>query len=323
MRQVMIHEFGGLAAMRVEEEPQPQPAAGEVLADVHFAGLNPIDYKMRDGSSGMCRRMTLPCGLGREFAGQVVAAGPGVDLDELGLPEGSWVFGIRDHTDTRGCYAEQITINAHTLAPIPADGDVADLSHWAGLALVGLTAMDALDRARLAPGETVLVHGGSGGVGQMLIPMALARGAEHVWATGRAVNAERIRQLGATPIPYDGINWREAIDDATDGRGVDVVLDTHYFETFIPSLDHLADGGRIVALPTLADLTPAHARGIEAAVPGIEPTRAALDHLARAFVAGDLPLEVSEVIAMDEVQRAHRQLEHGHTRGKLILDVSA
>ncbi len=318
---MMIHEFGGPAAMRVEEVPEPQPAAGEVLVDVHFAGLNPIDYKMRDGSSGMCRKMTLPSSLGREFAGQLVAAGPGVDLPGLGLEEGGWVFGIRDHSDARGCYAERLTIRADTVAPLPDDADVQDLTHWAGLALVGLTAMNALDRARLAPGETVLVHGGSGGVGQVLIPMALARGAGHVWATGRAQNADRIRQLGATAIPYDGVDWREAIDEATEGRGVDVVIDTHYFETFLPSLDHVADGGRIVALPTLADLTPARERGIEAAIPGIEPTRAALDRLARAFVDGSLPLEVSEVIPLDEVQRAHRQLEHGHTRGKLILDV--
>lgn len=318
MRQVTIHEFGNPSVLRLEEVPDPELLPGDVLVDVDFAGLNPLDHKMRDGSSGLARAMVLPCSVGREFAGTIVAAADDVDLEARGLAVGQQVFGMRPHSDLRGCYAERIAVGADVVAPVPA-GELDPA--WAGLALVGLTATAALDDARLAEGETVLVHGGTGGVGQVLIPMALARGAARVFATGRAENAARIEELGATPIPHDEGDWQARLVELTDGRGVDVIIDTHYFSTFLPSLDHLADGGRIVALPTLADLTPAHERDIEAHIPGIEPTRAKLDRLARDFVAGDLPLEVSEVLPLDEVRRAHEQLETGHTRGKLILAV--
>lgn len=316
----MIHEFGGPSVMHVAEVSEPGLAPGEVLIDVHHAGLNPLDYKMRDGSSGLCPNMTLPCSLGREFAGQVLAGAFDVDLDALGIPVGSWVFGLRANTDLRGCYGERITVDASTVAPIPAGGEE-DLVAFAGLALVGSTAVGTLNQARIAAGETVLIHGGSGGVGQLLIPMALQRGASTVWATGRAANAQRIRELGAEPIPYDAVNWREYLLDATAGHGVDVIIDTHYFQTFLPSLDHLADGGRIVALPTLADLTPAKQRGIDASISKLLPTRDVLDELASGYVNGLLPLEVSEVLPLADVRRGHEQLESGHTRGKLILDV--
>lgn len=320
MRQITIHEFGPPSVMRIEEVAEPELLPGEVLVDVHYAGLNPLDYKMRDGSSGLSARMMLPCSLGREFVGRLVAAAPDVDLAEHDLVGDQWVFGMRPHSDVRGTYAERISVGVGAVAPVL---DEASVRHYGGLALVGLTALEAVDQAGIAPGDTVLVHGGSGGVGQLLIPLALRAGAKQVWATGRAVNAQRITDLGATAIPYDGVDWQETLRDATGGRGVDAVIDTHYFKTFLPSLDHVADGGSIVALPSLADLTPAEERGITARVPGIAPTRVKLDRLAGAFAAGELPLEVSEVLPLDEITAAHEQLESGHTRGKLILDVRA
>jgi NADPH:quinone reductase-like Zn-dependent oxidoreductase len=267
----------------------------------------------------MAKDLTLPAGTGREMAG--IVRGAGADLDEAelasrGLAPGTRVFGMRDPGDRRGVAAEMIVIGADDLAPIPGETAMEDLPRWAGLALAGLT-------ARIAPGSTVLVHGGSGGVGQLLIPMALEAGASRVWATGRAANAERLRELGALPIAYDEGDWREEIHRATDGRGVDVVLDTHYHSTFVPSLDVVAEGGVVVPLPTLADLTPAHERGIEAHVPRIRPGRDRLDRLAQGVRSGRYPLEVSEVLPLEDISRAHELLEHGHTRGKLVLDVSA
>lgn len=323
MRQITIHEFGSPSVMKIEDVQEPTLMPGEVLVDVHYAGLNPLDYKIRDGSSGLASKVSLPSSLGREFVGRIVAAADDVDLDQLGLESDGWVFGMRAHSDLRGTYAERIAVSTDHLAPVPGGVDDESLCFFGGLALVGLTALEAVRLAEINAGDTVLVHGGSGGVGQLIIPIALKQGAAKVWATGRAVNAERIMELGATPIAYDGVNWRDEIEEATAGRGVDAVIDTHYFQTFLPSLDHVADGGRIVALPTLADLTPAEERGIKASVPGIAPSREKLDKLAAWFVDGTLPLEVSEVVTMDEIRDAHEQLERGHTRGKLILDVRA
>lgn len=328
MREIRFDSFGGPEVLTLHDDaPVPEPGPEEVLVQVGFVGLNPLDYKIRDGSSGRAKDLTLPAGTGREMAGTVIGAGSGLDEAELGsrgLTVGTRVFGMRGPSDSRGVAAEVIAISADDLAPIPGETAEEDLPRWAGLALVGLTAIAVVqDTARIAERETVLIHGGTGGVGQLLIPMALEAGASQVLATGRAANAERIRELGATPIPYDTSDWGEEVQRLTDGRGVDVVLDTHYHSTFLPSLDQLADGGRIVALPSLADLSPALERGIEARVPSIVPGRDRLDRLAQGIRSGRYPLEVSEVLPLAQIAEAHRRLEEGHTRGKLVLDVRA
>lgn len=326
MREIRYDRFGGPEVLTLHTDaPAPEPAADEVLVEVSFAGLNPLDYKIRDGSSGRAKGLELPAGTGREMAGVVIGAGSGLDEAELGsrgLTPGTRVFGMRGPEDSRGVAAEVIAISVDDLAPIPGEFPEEDLARWAGLSLVGLTAIATVqDTARIAEGESVLVHGGAGGVGQLLIPMALEAGTSSVLATGRAANAERIRELGATPIAYDSTDWAEEVRRLTDGRGVDVVLDTHYHSTFLPSLDQLAPGGRIVALPSLADLSPALERGIEARIPAIVPGRDRLDRLAQGIRAGRYPLEVSEVLPLAEIAEAHRRLEEGHTRGKLVLDV--
>lgn len=324
MREILFDRFGGPDVLTIRpESPRPEAGEGEVLVEVAYAGLNPLDHKIRDGSSGRAEGLELPAGTGREMVGTVLSAGPDLDEAELasrGLAPGTRVFGMRGPQDQRGVMAEVIAISADDLAPIPDSVPEENLPRWAGLALAGLTAIATVrDAAGIREGHTVLIHGGSGGVGQLLIPMAIEAGASQVWATGRADNAERIRELGAVPIPYDTGNWQEEIHRLTDGRGVDVVLDTHYHSTFVPSLDHVTEGGLVVTLPTLADLTPAHERGVEATVPRIKPGRDRLDRLVQGIRAGRYLLEVSQVLPLDEIARAHSLLEDGHTRGKLVL----
>lgn len=316
MREIILETFGDPDVLTLREDaPAPPRGDGEVLVRVHYAGLNPLDYKMRDGSSGQCQRMSLPQGVGRELLGAVLEADAA-----SGFTPGQRVFGMRPMSDIRGTYAEIVSLPAEGLCALPA-GSENDLA-FAGLALVGLTALAIIeDAAHVREGETVLIHGGTGGVGQMLIPLAREAGASRIWATGRAVNAERIRELGADPIAYDETDWEADIDRATGGRGVDVVIDTHYFSTFLPSLDHVADGGRIVAVPSLADLSPAHERGIGAAIPQLVVTRERLQRLADGRAAGRYPLEVGRIYAPDGIAQAHRELETGHTRGKLLLDL--
>ncbi|WP_058234858.1 NADP-dependent oxidoreductase [Devriesea agamarum] len=329
MRAITLHEFGSPKVLTLEELPDPEPSPGEVRIRVLAAGLNPLDYKMRDGSSGMCSRMSLPTGLGRELCGVVEALGDGVPDTPLpsadgSVPDtatliGSTVFGMRRPSDTRGCYADEAVIALDELAAVPAGGDPLT---YGGLALAGLTALTAVeDQARIREGETVLVHGGSGGVGQIIVALARAAGAR-VLATCSAANIDRVRSLGAEPFDYTGTGqdaWPAAVLRATDGNGINAVIDTHYFSTFVPSLDVLAPAGRIVVLPTLADTTPATARGIEVHVPSVAPHRARLQRLTELVTDGTLSVEVSEVFPLDEVARAHALLETGHTRGKIIL----
>lgn len=322
MREIIIDTFGTPDVLQLRESAPPAAGPGDVLVSVAFAGLNPIDYKMRDGSSGQAKNLELPAVLGREMSGHVIGAADDVDLEALGMPVGSPVFGVRTLGDMRGAYAETIAFSAHDLCPVP--GAEPDLRAYAGLALAGTTAQTALeDDARLRPGETLLVHGGTGGVGQLLIPLALQAGAARVLATGRAENAERIRELGGEPIAYDTEDWAERVLAETRGRGVDVVIDLHYFTTFLPSLDVLADDGRIVAVPSLADLAPARERGIRASVTRMSPSRGRLQQLAQGHASGLLPLEVAAVLPLAEAGRGHEVLESGHARGKIVLETHA
>lgn len=328
MREILFDRFGGPDVLTLRTgSPRPEPGDGEVLVQVSYAGLNPLDHKIRDGSSARAQGLRLPAGTGREMAGTVIEAGPGLDAAELaslGLSPGTRVFGMRGPEDDRGTVAEVIAIAAADLAPIPDTVPDEHLPRWAGLALAGLTAIATVqDTARIGAGQRVLVHGGSGGVGQLLIPMALEAGAATVWATGSARNADRLRELGAEPIPYDEHDWQEAIREATGGEGVDAVLDTHYFSTFLPSLDLVREGGIVVPLPSLADLSPARERGIRAEIPRIVVGRDRLDHLVQGMRSGAYPLEASRVLPMERISEAHGLLEEGHTRGKLVIEVSA
>lgn len=322
MRAVVIDRFGGPEVMVVRELDEPGPAAGEVAVRVRYAGLNPVDHKMRDGSNRLARRMELPAGLGREVSGELAGAGDGVDLDALGLGLGGLVCGGRGPDDVRGCYQQVVVLPAERVAALPADADDALVQAAAALPVAGLTALAAVERhARVQPGDLVLVHGGSGGVGQLVVQLAVAAGAR-VWATGRAANAARLRALSAEPIAHDQQDWQAVVDEATGGRGMDAIIDTHYHSTFVPSLDHVAPGGRVAVLPTLADLAPAEERGVEASIVEATGDRHDLARLVGLVSSGQLDVEVSDVVGMGGVRAAHERLEQGHTRGKLLLDPS-
>ena len=145
-----------------------------------------------------------------------------------------------------------------------------------------------------------------------MVQLAVRAGAR-VWGTASAEKADRVRSLGATPVDY------RAEDVFAVVPAPDVVLDGVYFGTFEPSLEHLAEGGRIVVLPTLADLTPARDRGIEAHIPSIAPDRSVLTEVASLLASGELSIEVGRTYPLTDAAEAHRLLEGGHSRGKVVL----
>lgn len=309
MRQVQIDRFGGPEELYVAEAADPRPGPGQVVVRVETAGVNPLDYKVRDGSSGLAKKITadmFPLVLGRECCGIVAEVGPGADLEV-----GQRVFGMVGHGDPAGrCYAEQVAVDASALASAP-EGVPSEV--LGGTALVAYTASAAVhELARVRAGETVLVHGAGGGVGQLMVQLAVQAGAR-VWGTASAAKVDRVRALGATPVDYAGEDFRAVVPSP------DVVLDAVYFDTFEPSLDHLAEGGRIVVLPTLADLGPAQERGIEAHIPAIAPDRVVLERVGAGLASGDLSIEVSETFSPEQAGEAHRLLEGGHARGKVVL----
>lgn len=311
MRQIQIDRFGGPEELYVADAADPEPGPGQVLVRVKVAGVNPLDYKIRDGSSGIAKKITpemFPVVLGRECCGVIEKAGDGADLEV-----GQRVFGMVDLANAAGgCYAEKVVLDAAAVTRAPEETDSTVLG---GAALASLTAWAAVhELGRVQAGEKVLVHGAGGGVGQLMVQLVVLSGAE-VWGTASAGKAERIRELGATPVDYRNQDFRSAVPSP------DLVLDGVYFDTFEASLDHLAEGGRIVVLPSLADLTPAKERGIEAHIPSIAPDREVLDRIASLLADGSLSIEVSETFGMDQAAEAHRLLEEGHARGKVVLDL--
>ncbi|HHV21550.1 MAG TPA: NADP-dependent oxidoreductase [Propionibacterium sp.] len=313
MRAALIDRFGGPDELYVGEAPVPEPAADEVLVKVLAAGTNPLDYKIRDGSSGIAKKLTpddFPLILGRECCGVIEALGSGV----TGFEVGQTVFGMPALTHPAGCYAEFVAMPIDCLAPVP---DGADPILFGGTALVLSTALTAaVDQGRVQQGEKVLIHGGTGGVGQLSVQLCLRAGAE-VWATASTRNQDRLVELGAHPIDYSTQEFTQV------SPKMDLIIDGAYFDTFLPSLDHLVDGGRIVVLPSLADLSPAKERGIEAHIPVFGPMPDRLAALAPDIAAGALSIEIARVLPLEQVADAHRELETGHSRGKIVLDLRA
>lgn len=313
MRAAVIDRFGGPEQLRTTQDaPRPQVGEGDVLVRVLTAGVNPLDYKIRDGSSGMCARLRdedFPLILGRECCGVVEEIGSGVE----GFFVGDRVFGMAPLTHKGSCYAEFAALPAESLAHAPAGVDDAVLG---GLALVGLTAWVAVhDLARVTSDDVVLVQGGGGGVGYVAAQLAAATGAQ-VYATASARHADRLAAAGITHVDYTAQDYRDATPRPT------VIIDGVYFGTYPAELDHLADGGRIVLLPSLADLGPAKERDIPAFIPTISPDRARLDALAARVADGSLRFDVADTLPLEQVADAHRALESAHAPGKLVLRVA-
>ncbi|HYP15043.1 MAG TPA: zinc-binding dehydrogenase [Bryobacteraceae bacterium] len=244
MKAMILKSFGGPEAFELCDVPKPVPDAGQVLVRVHATSINPLDYQIRRGDySDMVQ---LPAITGHDVSGVVEAVGPGVTT----LSPGEEVWYTPQIFGGPGSYAEY-----HVAAQGIVGRKPPSLSHLeaASLTLVGGTAWEALVvRAALRVGESILVHGGAGGVGHVAIQLARAMGAR-VFTTVREANFEFARSLGAdVVIDYGNVDYVDAIARETGGRGVDVVFDTIGGNTLSRSPDALAQLGRVVTIVDIA-----------------------------------------------------------------------
>jgi NADPH:quinone reductase-like Zn-dependent oxidoreductase len=217
MRALVLEEFGG--ALVLTELAKPVAGTGQVLVRVEASGVNPLDTKIRAGQAGHAQSK-LPAVLGLDLAGVVEAVGDGV----TGFRPGDAVYGMTGGVgDLPGSLAEYAAVDARLLAPRSA---ALTAREAAALPLVVITAWEGLvDRANVRAGQRVLIHGGAGGIGQVAVRIAVARGAE-VFATGSARSLTTIRELGATPIDYTATPVADYVAEHTGGEGFDVVYDT-------------------------------------------------------------------------------------------------
>ena len=217
MAAAVLEEFGAQLTLRSLARPSASP--GTVVVRVAASGVNPLDTKIRTGSAAHAR-VTPPAVLGLDLAGVVEEVGEGVD----GFSVGDEVFGLTGGVgEVQGSLAEYAAVDADLLAPKPAS---LSMTEAAALPLSVVTAWEGLvDRAAVSEGQTVLIHGGAGGVGHIAVQLAAARGAT-VYATGTGADLDRIRSLGAEPIDYRTTSVEEYVATATQGEGFDVIFDT-------------------------------------------------------------------------------------------------
>jgi len=297
MKAVRIHAYGGPDTLVYEDAPRPRPGEGEALVRIHAAGVNPLDWKMRQGAT-----YPLPFILGWDVAGVVEELGAGADTD--GVAPGNAVYALRDF-DGGGAYAEYIAVRADELAPKPAVLDAVR----AAVPLAALTAWQALvDHAAVSAGQTVLIHGAAGGVGTFAVQIARALGAR-VLATAVARDGDLLRELGAERV----------VDDTTtrfeeQARDVDVVLDTIGGETRARSWGVLRTGGVLVSTivtPPAENEAPAGVRGLSLLV---QPSRDGLARIGALIDAGQMRPIVETVLPLAEARRAHELGQGGRTR---------
>ncbi|QIG91689.1 MULTISPECIES: zinc-dependent alcohol dehydrogenase family protein [unclassified Bradyrhizobium] len=225
---------------RLTDILRPQPGPGQVLVRVHASGVNPLDLKIAAGQAAHARQ-PLPAILGIDLSGVVEAIGPGV----TGLRRGDEVYGMTGGVGgLQGSLADYAAVDADLLAPKPAN---LTMREAAVLPLIFITAWEGLvDRAHVAAGQKVLVHGGAGGVGHIAIQIARAFGAD-VYGTGSSNSLALIERLGATPIDYAGETVEDYVTRHTQGRGFDIVFDTVGGATLDASFNAVRRFGHVVS----------------------------------------------------------------------------
>ena len=318
MKAMILKSFGGPDSFELSDVPKPVPQAGQVLVRVHATSINPLDYQVRRGDYPDL--VPLPAITGHDVSGVVEAIGPGVSA----FAPGDEVWYTPQIFDGQGSYAEYHVAAESIIARKPAS-----LSHLeaASLSLVGGTVWEALTvRAVLRVGESILIHGGAGGVGHVAIQVAKAMGAR-VFTTVRETNADFVRSLGAdVVIDYTQEDYVEAIMRETAGHGVDVVFDTIGGDTLSRSADVLAQLGRVVSIVDIAqpqNLVQAWGKNASYHFVFTRQNRGKLDELSALVERGQLRPHVGAVYSLADIPLAHARLESANNGllGKIAIAV--
>lgn len=323
MKAVVASQPGGPDVLQLVERPVPQPGAGEVLVRVAAAGVNRPDIMQRRGA------IAIPAGvtdiLGLEMAGEIVAAGPGVDGAAAGRQVAALVSG--------GGYAEYCLAQAGHCLAIPAGMD-----HVAAAALpeAAFTVWHNLfERGRLVPGETVLIHGGASGIGSLAIQLARATGATVIATAGGAEKVAFLRELGADiAVDYRSEDFVEVCRNALGERGVDVVLDIVGGSYIARNFAVMAPGGRHVSIAFMEgavvpiDLTTIMMKGLTLTSSTMRPksieektrlARAVERHVWPLVSKGQVKPPIFRTYMLKEAIQAHHLMEENGNMGKIIL----
>lgn len=306
MKTIRIHAYGGPDALRYEDVPLPAPGPGQALVRIHAAGVNPVDWKLREGWL-QSMNLTLPITPGGDVSGVIEEVGPGV----AGLKVGDVVFG---GTGLLGGYAEYAAIDASFLTAKPAS---LDHVHAASVPLAAMTGWQALfDKGGLQAGQRVLIHAAAGGIGTFAVQFARHHGA-YVIGTASAGNLDYVRGLGA----HEAIDYRAAPFER-QVRDVDLVLDLIGGDVEERSFSVLKPGGLLIGVVGMEpSQEKAKAAGVRAQAVYLSPNGAQLSQIAALIDAGTVKTTLSGVFPLAEAAKAQELVKTGHTRGKIVLKV--
>ncbi len=305
MKALTYDEFGGAETLHIAEVPEPHAGADSLLVRVVAAGLNPVDYKIREGYLQGLMDAYFPVIPGWDVAGVVVR--PGLDTPEFAVGDEVLAYARKDVVHG-GTLAELVEVPVRTAAHKPG---AVSFEKAAALPLAGLTALQSVRRSGLGKGSTVLVHAAAGGVGSFATQLAMLAGARVV-GTASVANHDYLRTLGAEPVAYGD----ELVADARGlvPGGFDVILDYVGGQAMDTVTQLLRPGGTVVSI------TDARARDeFGGHYVWVRPSAADLAELAGLVADGILRVPVAEVVDLEHAADAYRQLEAGHVRGKIVV----
>lgn len=315
MKAITYDRFGGADVLKLTDLPKPEPGPGEVLVKIHAAGVNPIDWKIRNGQFECVFEHNFPITPGWDMAGVMETAGPGVK---------AWKAGDKVYAYTRfakaevGTYAEYMVVPESYLGPMPKGLSFVEA---ASIPLAALTAWQSFKGfAKLTPGQVVLIHAGAGGVGSLAVPFAKHLGATVV-TTAQTNNHDYCQGLGADHCTdYKKADYRIALKELYP-EGVDVILDSVGYEIPDQSLDILKPGGALICLNDPPDEDRAKALGLRALRLYSEPDGKMLGEITKLIEKRVLPVPEILALPLSDAQKAQTLSEAGHVRGKLVLQI--
>ena len=318
MKAIRVHEFGGPEVLRLEELPDPHPGAGQVLVRVRAVGVNPVDTYIRTGAHAV--RPQLPYTPGLDAAGTVEAVGEGVARVEMGDR-------VYTSGSLSGTYAELALCDESQVHTLPARVSFAE---GAGVSTPYATAYRALfQRARATPGETVLVHGASGGVGTAAVQIARAAGFKVIGTGGTEEGRRLVAEQGAHHVlDHHAPGYLEELSALTEGRGVDVILEMLANVNLNKDFGVVARGGRVVVIGSRGpvEINPRLAMTSDATVLGMMLFNAAPQEFAgihaalvAGLEAGTLRPVVGRELPLSDAARAHEEVLKPGAHGKIIL----
>jgi len=328
MKAQMIRENGGPEVLQPAEVERPSAAPGQVLVEVAASSVNTADLMARSMGPVVNFIPTPPAVLGMDFAGTVQAVGDGVTAYKVGDEVYGCAGGVAAHP---GTLSEYIAADERLIARKP---ESVSMTEAAALPLVAMTAFEALfDRLGLKAGQTLLIHGGAGGVGHIAIQLAVAAGARVFATDSGATRLSAIADLGATPIDYAVTKVQDYVGLHTNGQGFDMVFDTVGGANLPNSFAAVKLNGHVATTVSIGevDLTMAHLQGaslhvIYMLIPLIHDYGAKrhgqiLEAVAELVDAGKVRPIVDSVFPLDNAEGAHRRLESKAAIGKVVVEV--